>query len=122
VMEAIENSSGTLLEMLNGQLSNYWPTVMKLAKITMADLQIVDENAIIDTSNLRKDVELVWREAVPLGMQLLLNDKVEKDRVKVVEFPRGGQAGRVAEAAGFDAEVFRGSQILSVNGTTYKKR
>ena len=121
VIEAIQNSSGTLLEMLNGQLHDHWPMVLKLAKLTTEELMVADADAISDTSSLNKDVELVWRESVPLGMQLLLNDKVEKDRVKVVEFPRGGQARRVAEAAGFDPDSFRGSQILAVNGSSYKQ-
>ena len=34
-----------------------------------------------------KEVELVWREHLPLGMNLLMND--DSGLLKVVDFPRG---------------------------------
>lgn len=99
VLEAITNSSGYLLETLNTNLEQYWALILNMSKLSVDELLILDENAITDTTQiLGKDIiELVWREPVPLGMKLLMNDG--SGEVKVVEFPRGGQALRVAEAA-----------------------
>ncbi|GMH98574.1 hypothetical protein TrVE_jg8446 [Triparma verrucosa] len=119
VLEAITNSSGYLLETLNSNLSQYWPLIMRMGKLNIEELLIIDENAISDTTQiLGKDIiELVWREPVPLGMKLLMNDG--SGEVKVVEFPRGGQALRVAEAADLDPDFFRGATICGVNGTKF---
>ncbi|GMI01591.1 hypothetical protein TrLO_g10221 [Triparma laevis f. longispina] len=119
VLEAITNSSGYLLEALNEQLAPYWPLIMRMGKLNIEELLIIDENAISDTTQiLGKDIiELVWREPVPLGMKLLMNDG--SGEVKVVEFPRGGQALRVAEAAELDPDFFRGAAICGVNGTKF---
>lgn len=35
----------------------------------------------------RRRIELVWRERLPLGMNLLMND--DSGFLKVVDFPRG---------------------------------
>ena len=119
VMEALSNSSGYLLETLNSTLSVHWPLLLKMSKLSVDDLEEVDETAITDTTKIMgKDiVELVWREPVPLGMKLLMNDG--SGEVKVVEFPRGGQAIRVAEAADFDPKMFRGATICGVNGRKF---
>lgn len=63
-------------------------------------------------------IELVWRERLPLGMNLLLND--ESGKLKVVDFPRGSQARIVCEARGFLPEAFEGASIVAVNGTRYE--
>ena len=119
VVEAISDSSGYLLETLNENLAMYWPLILKMSDLSVDDLEEADESAITDTSQIvGKDiVELVWREPVPLGMKLLMNDG--SGEVKVVEFPRGGQALRVAEAAELDPDMFKGATICGVNGRKF---
>jgi hypothetical protein len=63
-------------------------------------------------------VELVWRERLPLGMNLLMND--DSGLLKVVDFPRGSQARVVCERRGFDPEAFKGATIVAVNGSVYE--
>ena len=49
-----------------------------------ADQQdIIEEQGAPD----RTRIELVWRERLPLGMNLLMND--ESGFLKIVDFPRG---------------------------------
>jgi hypothetical protein len=62
-------------------------------------------------------IELVWRERLPLGINLLLND--ESGQLKVVDFPRGSQARTVCEKRGFSPKAFEGATIVAVNGSTY---
>lgn len=62
-------------------------------------------------------VELVWRERLPLGINLLMNDNDAK--IKVVDFPRGSQARVVCEKRQFDPDLFKGATIVAVNGTTF---
>jgi hypothetical protein len=62
-------------------------------------------------------VELVWRERLPLGMSLLMND--DSGFLKVVDFPRGSQARVVCERRGFDPDAFKGATIVAVNGSLY---
>ena len=62
-------------------------------------------------------VELVWRERLPLGMNLLMND--ESGILKVVDFPRGSQARAVCEKRGFDPNAFKSASIVAVNGSEY---
>ena len=116
VLTALQDSSGYLLETLNKNLAPHWPIVLKMGGLTMSNLEIADDSAIIDTQHiLNKDlVELVWRDHVPLGMKLLMNDG--SGDVKVVEFPRGGQARRVAEFANLDPDSFKGATNCAVSG------
>lgn len=53
------------------------------------DLVEADDDDIMEapTAVDRMKIELVWRERLPLGMSLLMND--ESGLLKVVEFPRG---------------------------------
>jgi hypothetical protein len=46
-----------------------------------------DDIMEVPTAVDRTKIELVWRERLPLGMSLLMND--ESGLLKVVEFPRG---------------------------------
>ena len=62
-------------------------------------------------------VELVWRERLPLGMNLLMND--DSGVLKVVDFPRGSQARSVCEKRKFDPDAFKGASVVAVNGTEY---
>jgi len=50
-------------------------------------------------------------------MNLLMND--ESGYIKVVDFPRGSQARKVASSVNFDPELFEGAIIVAVNGTRY---
>ena len=74
---------------------------------------IVSENAATEQAF----IELVWRERLPLGMNLLMND--DSGLLKVVDFPRGSQARVVCERRGFDSDAFKGAMIVAVNGTQY---
>lgn len=60
-------------------------------------------------------VELVWRERLPLGMNLLMND--DSGILKVVDFPRGSQARSVCEKRGFEPDAFKGASVVAVNGS-----
>jgi len=60
-------------------------------------------------------VELVWRERLPLGMNLLLND--DSGLLKVVDFPRGSQARSVCEKRQLTPDLFKGATIVAVNGS-----
>lgn len=74
---------------------------------------IVAEETIEETNI----IELVWRERIPLGMNLLLND--ESGLLKVVDFPRGSQARAVCQERNLDPEAFNGATIIAVNGVRY---
>lgn len=63
------------------------------------------------------EVELVWRERVPLGLNILTND--ESGYLKVIDLPRGTQARKVAQSKQLDPDIFKGSTIVSVNGRRY---
>ena len=62
------------------------------------------------------EIDLVWSEFVPLGINLLLNDKSGK--IKVVDFPRGSQARKVAIDKNLNPEDFKGATIAAVNGSS----
>jgi len=121
VEKTLRNSSGYILEMLNDNLCGYWDLIMRTAKLEMDDLAILSEKDIVKAQDVAAEayeVELVWREAVSLGIQLLMND--ESGYMKVVDFPRGGQARNVAEAANLDPEIFKGATITAVNGKRFE--
>jgi hypothetical protein len=84
------------------------------------DLTEVDHRHIVKevVSDNRSFVELVWRERLPLGMNLLMNDA--SGGIKIIDFPRGSQARAVCEARQLDAELFKGSKIVAVNGCQYE--
>jgi hypothetical protein len=64
-------------------------------------------------------IELVWRDQIPLGMNLLLND--ESGLLKAVDFPHGGpQARTVCEKRNLDPGVFKGATVIAVNGMRYQ--
>ena len=64
--------------------------------------------------------ELVWRERLPLGMNLLMNDG--SGQLKVVDFPRGSQARLVAERRNLDPAMFKGATVVAVNGTFFEEQ
>ena len=63
-------------------------------------------------------VNLVWRERIPLGVNLLLND--ESGFVKVIEFPRGSQARKVAQEKNLDPDMLKGATIIAVDGHRFQ--
>lgn len=67
----------------------------------------------------RFEIELVWRDYAPLGINLLMND--DSGLIKVVEFPRGSQARSVATSSELDPDIFKGAIVATVNGSRYDK-
>jgi hypothetical protein len=82
--------------------------------LVVADDAVVVREEASPTFNL---VELVWRERLPLGMNLLLND--DSGLLKVVDFPRGSQARIVCEKRQLNPDVFKGARVVAVNGFEY---
>jgi hypothetical protein len=119
IIGILTNRSGVVLEKLNANLSPYWGLIMKTAKLELDSLVEADEQVIMAAQPNEDDVliELVWRESLPLGMNLLLND--DSGMLKVVEFPRGSQARKICEQKEIDPILFNGATIVSVNGTKY---
>ena len=70
-----------------------------------------------DSEDKENTIELVWRERLPLGLNLLLND--ESGQVKVVDLPRGSQARKVCEGRGLDPDIFKSATIVAVNGCRF---
>lgn len=81
------------------------------------DSSVVTAAESTDDENL---VELVWRQNLPLGMNLLLND--DTGLLKVVDFPRGSQARLVCTERNCDPAAFDGATIVAVNGSHYDSR
>ena len=54
---------------------------------------------------------------MPLGINLLLNDK--SGMIKVVDFPRGSQARKVAVDRELDPDSFKGAVLAAVNGSNF---
>jgi hypothetical protein len=88
-------------------------------ELLQSNLVEADETVVMNetSSTDRTFVELVWRDRLPLGMNLLMND--ESGLLKVVDFPRGSQARAVCEKRGLDPEIFKGSTVVGVNGAEY---
>lgn len=118
IVKALTNRSGWILEKLNSVLAPYWNLILKTASLEMDDLAEAGDDDIVKASpvEMTKLVELVWKERLPLGMNLLMND--ESGELKVVDFPRGSQARVVCEKRGHDPEVFKGATIVAVNGSS----
>jgi hypothetical protein len=120
ILRILSDKSGWILSKLNEGLSPFWDVLMRTAKLEMKDLEEAGLEDIIaakpvEISNL---IELVWREQLPLGMNLLLND--ESGQLKVVDFPRGSQARTVCEGRKLDHEGFKGATVVAVNGIRYQ--
>ena len=58
-------------------------------------------------------VELVWRERLPLGLNILTNDK--SGMLKVIDLPRGTQARQVAHTKQLDPDLFKVSETIKGN-------
>ena len=118
IVTALTNNSGWLIDHLNQNLSPYWNFVMRTAKLELMKLPILEEHHVIKADIAQADeVELVWRERVPLGLNILTNH--ESGHLKVIDLPRGTQARQVAQQAQLDPDIFKGSTIVSVNGRRY---
>lgn len=117
ILNILSNRSGWILERLNGLLSSYWGLILQTANLKMEDLAEASADDIVEASSDDKvmKIELVWKERLPLGMNLLMND--ESGQLKVVDFPRGSQARTVAEKRGLDPDFFKGATIEAVNGS-----
>jgi hypothetical protein len=144
ILRMLTSESGWILARLNTDLAPYWDLILSSAKLNMVsvdrmvvsiersltfflfqdDLMEADDNMVVCVTETEPEeekklelVELVWRERLPLGMNLLMND--ESGLIKVVDFPRGSQARSVCEKRGFDADTFKGAALLGVNGYEY---
>ena len=104
---------------LNAGLSPFWDVLLRTAKLELGDLDVASQKDIVEASLEPTNglLELVWRERLPLGMNLLLND--DGGKLKVVDFPRGSQARTVCEDRNLDPEDFKGSTVVAVNGIRY---
>ena len=117
VANALTSRSGWILQRMNSILSPHWGLIMQTASILMNDLVETDERVVSKETATPEQafIELVWREQLPLGINLLLND--ESGYLKVVDFPRGSQARAVCEKRNINPDVFKGSRIVAVNGS-----
>jgi len=119
IMRILTEKSGWILSKLNQGLSPFWDVLLRTAKLELGELNVATEKDIVEASPGADNtlIELVWREHLPLGMNLLLND--ESGKLKIVDFPRGSQARTVCEGRNLDPEGFKGATIIAVNGIRY---
>jgi hypothetical protein len=122
IISVLTNKSGWILEKLNSNLAPYWGLILRTAGVSINDLVEVDSSVVTaaESSDDENLVELVWRQNLPLGMNLLLND--ETGLLKVVDFPRGSQARVVCTERNFEPAAFNGSTIVAVNGKYHDTR
>lgn len=120
IMQILADKSGMILSKLNQGLSPFWDVLLRTAKLELSDLEVATEKDIVEATPEPDSalIELVWREHLPLGMNLLLND--ESGQLKIVDFPRGSQARTVCEARNLDPDGFKGATIIAVNGIRYQ--
>lgn len=120
IMRILVDKSGWILSNLNLGLSPFWDVLLRTAKLELKDLAIATEKHIVEASPEPDSalIELVWREHLPLGMNLLLND--ESGQLKIVDFPRGSQARTVCEDRNLDPNDLKGATIIAVNGIRYQ--
>jgi len=119
IINALKNNSGWLIEKLNQNLGNYWDFILKTAKLELEKLPKLARHHVTEAESDPDEemVELVWRERVPLGLNLLTNDS--SGYLKVIDFPRGTQARKVAQSKQLDPDLFKGATIERVNGRKY---
>lgn len=119
IMDILANQSGWLLQSLNQILSPHWDLILKTAKVNLDDLEPADANSVIAAIQdpWADEIDLVWTEFVPLGINLVVNDK--SGLVKVKDFPRGSQARQVANKYGIDPDGLCGATIKAVNGSNF---
>ena len=126
IMRILADKSGWILSKLNHGLTPYWDVLLRTAKLSIDDLEMATQKDITDAIPAPKttQIELVWRERLPLGINLLLNDNDDSGKnsgkLKVVDFPRGSQARTVCEKRNMDPEIFKGATVVAVNGIRYQ--
>jgi hypothetical protein len=110
IINALTNNSARLIDMLNSNLCNYWDFIMRTAKLELGGLPELEEHHVTKASVDKNEdlVELVWRERVPLGLNILTNDN--SGMLKVIDLPRGTQARQVAQAKQMDPDLFKVSE------------
>ena len=126
VVQVVDNilaaKSGWLLEHLNGILAMHWDIILKTTGLSIDRLREVSKSDIVamveDPS--ANEIDLVWKEFLPLGINLVLNDKSGK--IKVVDFPRGSQARKVCVDKQLDPDIFKGSTVVAINGYRFKRK
>ena len=120
IMQILTEKSGMILSKLNQGLSPFWDVLLRTAKLELSELEVATKESIVEASPEPENtlIELVWRDHLPLGMNLLLND--ESGQLKIVDFPRGSQARTVCEARKLDPDRFKGATIVAVNGIRYQ--
>eukprot|EP00540_Astrosyne_radiata_P006689 CAMPEP_0116828838 /NCGR_PEP_ID=MMETSP0418-20121206/3866_1 /TAXON_ID=1158023 /ORGANISM="Astrosyne radiata, Strain 13vi08-1A" /LENGTH=809 /DNA_ID=CAMNT_0004457747 /DNA_START=1 /DNA_END=2430 /DNA_ORIENTATION=+ len=120
IVSVLTNQSGYILENLNSNLAPFWGLILRTTGLSLDELVVTDRKVITASQSDDDDnlIELVWRESLPLGMNLLLND--DSGKLKVVDFPRGSQARAVCTDKDIDPVVFNGATIVAVNGTRYE--
>ena len=108
IVAALKNNSGWLVDTLNQNLGPYWDLVMRTANLELDKLPKLARHHITkaDDDLVEDEVELVWRERVPLGINILTN--CESGYLKVIDLPRGTQARKVAQDKQLDPEIFKG--------------
>ena len=119
IATAISNRSGWLLETLNSVLAQHWGVILRTAKLVIDDLaEITDADVTSAAPNPEADhYDLIFYDQLPLGVNLLLNDK--SGFIRVVDMPRGSQARKVCEDINLDPDMFKGATMLAVNGTVF---
>jgi hypothetical protein len=118
IITALKNNSGWLIDTLNQSLSPYWDFVLRTADLELNSLPKLARHHVTKADSIVEDeVELVWRERLPLGLNILTNDG--SGYLKVIDLPRGTQARKVAQDKKLDPDVFKGAMIVSVNGKRY---
>lgn len=110
------------MEKLNGVLASYWDLILNTAKLNLDDLVEAGEEVVVKEVEKADPslFELVWRERLPLGMNLLMNDG--SGQLKVVDFPRGSQARLVTEKRNLNPDIFKGATVVAVNGTFFENQ
>ncbi|KAL7549489.1 hypothetical protein ACHAWF_012758 [Thalassiosira exigua] len=119
IVNVLKNNSGWLIDMLNQNLAPYWDVILRTASLKLGDLPRLARHHVTkaDPEERADEVELVWRERVPLGLNILTNDP--SGLLKVIDLPRGTQARKVAQSRQLDPDIFKGATIVSVNGKRY---
>ncbi len=118
IINVIKNNSAWLVDTLNQSLSPYWDFILRTANIELVKLPRLARHHVTKADSIVEDeVELVWRERLPLGLNILTND--ESGFLKVIDLPRGTQARKVAQDKNLDPNIFKGAMIVSVNGKRY---